>query len=461
MSKLNEKQRELEEAVRTAKTAYAECETATKAGKTADADTHRTTFENAMTAVDVLKADIAQLRKLEGVGDDRKSRTPAPRSGSKAYDDDPGDEDFDEDEDDEITNDPPFEYRAWGQSVVCGPAYRRRSSPDQPIKMKVGSFLPIASKQAARQQLAHIESVRSMPQPQERRAIYASTESEGGYLVPVDIRPGTLDRISLMPLSLLDLVNVSATDSDTIQFIIEDSMTNNAAVVPEWDTVEGDFALKPESDLGFSMETTTVKQIATYVRASRRIMRDAPRLRGVIDNRLPYMLRTALEGQILSGSGVGNNFLGILNTPGTLGRIHQDILNRGLAADTIADTIRRAISDVYVEGFPPDVIVVHPFLGEALELLKDDNKQYLVIFDPVRQTIWRVPVVYSLRMAQDVAIVGNFGIACTLYDRQQTEIRVGEPNDLFLKNAIAILAELAAAFAVEYPKALNIVTDLS
>jgi hypothetical protein len=49
-------------------------------------------------------------------------------------------------------------------------------------------------------------------------------------------------------------------------------------------------------------------------------------------------------------------------------------------------------------------------------------------------------------------------MGATLWDRMQTEIRVGEPTDYFLRNAVAILAELRAAFGVPRPLAFEKIT---
>jgi hypothetical protein len=45
-----------------------------------------------------------------------------------------------------------------------------------------------------------------------------------------------------------------------------------------------------------------------------------------------------------------------------------------------------------------------------------------------------------------------------MWDREQSNIRVGEPGNFFLQNAVAILAELRAAFAVTRPKAFELIT---
>ena len=72
--------------------------------------------------------------------------------------------------------------------------------------------------------------------------------------------------------------------------------------------------------------------------------------------------------------------------------------------------------------------------------------------------LWRVPVAETPAITSGTGLIGNFFLGCTLWDRQSTDIRVGEPNDFFLRNAVAILAELRAAFAVKRALAFSKLT---
>lgn len=426
MSKLKEKQAEFEQAKRDATTFYSDAEAAKKAGDTAKYDSNIASWRKAMDDTRSIKSDIALLTEMEGFDSKGIKRDeapePKPKSGGDHKNSNPDDGD-----------DALFDFRPWGKSVVKSEAFTGRANPEtDPIRMKVGAFAPLVN----------------------RKAIYGAVDAQGGYFVEpqrlplVDRRNPTLDN-----QSLLELLDTQPVGTDSVEFIIDNGVeTNNAAVVPEY--ASGNFGLKPESDFSVGFGTATIKTIATYIRASRQILADAPRLRAMIDNRLTRFVRTTLEAQVVAGDGTGNNFLGLLNTTGTLAREHRDTANRGLADDTIADTLKRAITDLSIEGYEPDVILVHPYVAEELELLKDGNKQYLQIYDEVSQNIWRVPVKANIRIPVGVAIVGNLSVAATLFDRQQVEIRVGEPGDLFLRNAVAILAELRAGFAVTVPKAL-------
>jgi HK97 family phage major capsid protein len=324
-------------------------------------------------------------------------------------------------------------WKRWGDMVTTSEQFKQRGH-SQGVTVKVGAL------------------------PQLRKAVYAGTDASGGVAVNPDYRPEIIDIARQRPRSVIDLVNQSQTTSDAVEYVRMTSRTNNAAIVSEF--TAGNFGLKPESDIAFDLATATVKTIATWIAASRQILMDAPRLRQMIDTELAYMVEVTLENQVLVGDGVGNNFTGIVNTSGIQSRVHATSGRAFDAADTVADSLRRAITDLYLEFYRPDAIVLHPTQGEELELLKDDTGNYLNIYDSATLRIWRVPVVETPAMTSGTALVGQFGFGATLWDRMQTEIRVGEPNDYFLRNAIAVLAELRAAFAVTRPLAFEKITGL-
>lgn len=298
------------------------------------------------------------------------------------------------------------------------------------------------------------------------KAIYNTTDAQGGYAVRADREPEILDIARQRPPSVLDLINVGQTSVDAVEYVLMSARTNNAAPVLEWDAAitpgEGDydnkFGDKPQGDLTIDLKTATVKTIAEWIAASRQILNDAPNLRGMIDNELMYQVEVTLENEILVGSGSGVHFTGIKNWSGIQARTHQSTSARGLATDNMADTIRRAITDVRLEYYEPDGIVLNPAQGETLELEKDDNGNYLKVYDPVLNRIWRVKVVETQAMTTGYCIVGQFKLGAKMWDREQSNIRVGEPGNFFLQNAVAILAELRAAFAVTRPKAFELIT---
>jgi HK97 family phage major capsid protein len=302
-----------------------------------------------------------------------------------------------------------------------------------------------------------------------KKGLYNTADAQGGFAVRADREAEIIDVARQRPFTILDLINVGQTSVDAVEYILFNSRTNNAAVVPEWDSGKtagaGDFSNKfgdkPQGDLTLDLKTAIVKTIAEWIPASRQILSDAPNLRSMIDNELVYQIEYVLENQIVSGNGSGNNFTGILNTSGIQSRVHATSGRDFDADDSIGDSLRRAITDIALEFYEADGIILNPIQSEAMELERGSDGHYVNIYDPVAMRVWRKPVRESQATPDGTAIVGAFKIGTKLWDREQSNIRVGEPGNFFLQNAVAILAELRAAFAVTRPKAIEKVSGLN
>ena len=99
--------------------------------------------------------------------------------------------------------------------------------------------------------------------------------------------------------------------------------------------------------------------------------------------------------------------------------------------------------------------VLHPTDWETLDLTQDAEDRYYFGGPMVMGTprVWGLPVVESEAIAQGVAIVADWRFA-VLWDRMQASISVSNSHsDFFIRNLVAILAELRAAFGVIRPKA--------
>lgn len=325
--------------------------------------------------------------------------------------------------------------KSWGQQITSSEQFKstefKSSDGREFVPMRVGGFLPALGK-----------------------AIIGGTDASGGYAIVNDRQPDILDIARQRPRSVVDLVNQSTTNSDLVEYVLMDTRTNNAAVVSEY--TGGNFGLKPESDLTLDMKTAAVNTIATWVAASRQVLNDAPRLRALIDNELTYMVEVALENKLITD---------ILAWTGIQTRTHASTGSRGgLTTDTIAETLRRAITDIYLEFYQPDGIVLNPADGEKLELLRETSPgvgAFLNIYNSATMTVWRVPVVETAAMTAGTALVGNFRMGVTLWDREDTQVLTGQPNDYFLRNAFALLAELREAHAVTRPKAIEKIASLA
>lgn len=261
-----------------------------------------------------------------------------------------------------------------------------------------------------------------------------------------------------------DLFPVRKTNAAVIEYFRQLGFTtlqaghgvNSASTVPERAAGNSAFGIKPQSSFAFVGEQAPVRTLAHWEAAHRNVLADEPQLRSIIDNELMYGLRLLEDNQILNGDGVGENLLGVLNTP----NIQEYAWSDGAVLpvpDTKADALRRAATLSFLAYYEPSGIVVHPNDWEDIELTKDANGQYLIAVSVAmggEPRVWRMPIVDTPAMEEGTALVGAFGTGAQLYDREEASIRISEQHsDFFVRNAIVILAEQRLALAVKRPEA--------
>lgn len=282
--------------------------------------------------------------------------------------------------------------------------------------------------------------------------VTGGSDTSAGAFVETDIT-GIYEPLGRYPLNLRDLVSVRQTGSDTVEFVRQTVQSNAAAPVPEANVatftgypgqVSGE---KPESSIGFERVTENVKTIATWVPATKRALSDAAQIRGLIDQELREDLAEELENQMLNGNGSGENFTGLAQTANTLSQPFNT---------DIPVTTRKAITNLAVNGKSiPTGWLFNPQDWETVELLKDSAGDY-IYGGPINRgptTLWGVPVAQSFFQPQGTAWLGNWRKA-VLWDREQAGITVSDSHaDFFIRNLVAILAEMRAAFGVIRPSA--------
>lgn len=273
------------------------------------------------------------------------------------------------------------------------------------------------------------------------KALTNDAASAGDMQVPTRDSTNLLPKQRLTIRALLPVVSIS---TGTVEYVQQTSAATGAAMVAEG-------ALKPESDMDFSLLTTPTRVIAHWIKASRQVMEDLPQLRDLIDNEMRYGLALREEAQILLGDGTGQNLAGLVPAATAF----DDPL--GLITPNMIDTIGAAILQNALADYPATGIVVHAADWVRMRLLKDADGKYL-LGDPqtaVEPRLFGLPVVPTKAMAVGDFLVGDFASAATLYDRWQPRVEVGYVNDDFVRNLTTILAEERVALAVKNPEALT------
>ncbi len=285
-----------------------------------------------------------------------------------------------------------------------------------------------------------------------KELVTGSADTSAGAFVRPDYT-GIVEMLGRRALTLLDLIPRGTTTSDTVHFVRQTRQANAAAPTPEANVTEYTGATgevsgeKPEAGIAFEPVTETVKTIAVWIPATKRALSDAGQIRSLIDQELREDLREELEDQVFDGDGVGENFRGIANTSGHLVQAWDtDILTTTRKAKTYLMTTGRV---------RPTGWVMNPADWETIELLKDLQDRFYGggPFSPTDSTLWGVPVAESECVHEGTAWLADWR-RCRIWDREQATISVSDShNDFFIRNMVAILAEMRAAFGVIRPSA--------
>lgn len=300
----------------------------------------------------------------------------------------------------------------------------------------------------------------------QKALLRGGSTTSGGAFVLEDHQPGFLD-ILQAPLNVIDLIQRSQTDSDTIEYVREDTFTNAAAFVAEATGFTASAlasgtgtGLKPESGLAYSTQTATVRTMAHWIPVTNRMLADAPQMRGIIDGRLLFGLQQKLQSQIVSGDGTGENLTGVMNAAG-IGVV-------GKGTDAGIDALYKGRTLVTWTGFGrATAFVLNPTDWQTIRLARESASTTTpgsYLFGPPSgmgaPTLWGIPVVEDPNITAGTGLVGDFNQGATLYDREQGSVRVGTVNDQFIRNIQTILAELRVAFVVWRPSVFAKVTGL-
>jgi HK97 family phage major capsid protein len=291
--------------------------------------------------------------------------------------------------------------------------------------------------------------------------VIGNSVSGAGAFVLNDYQPGYVD-LRQRQRTLLDLIHRVRTSSDTIDWVKEITFTNNAATVAEATATTGTSGTKAESSLNYQRVTQAVETIAHWIPITTRALSDSPQMQDIINGRLLTGLELTLESQVLTGDGNSPNLLGILNST---------ILTQATAStENAMDSLLKAAVKIQVSGLVmPTDIVLYPTNWQTLRLLRENSAtatlgQYLMGPPslPGPMTIFGLPVTLSLGMTSGTGLVGAFTAEThALFDREQAIVRMGYIDQMFVRNMLAMLAELRAAMAVFRPNGFCSITGLT
>jgi HK97 family phage major capsid protein len=202
----------------------------------------------------------------------------------------------------------------------------------------------------------------------------------------------------------------------------------------------------------------TAVTIAAWKKLGRQELADVAGLANIIESRLVYLVSRRIENQIVNGSGVGENLLGILNSTG-IGSVAYS------SSSPVSDLILAGLTQVRLANAEPSAILLNPVTYQAmLEAKATGSGERLDsggAFESPADAIWGVKVIQSPVIGPNQALVADWGRATTLYVREAVNARVSDADqDDFLRNRVTMLAEARVGLALWQPSAI-VVVDLA
>lgn len=286
--------------------------------------------------------------------------------------------------------------------------------------------------------IAEFDGVNMLANTFETAAGWAPAEVRGPQVVPYATRP----------IQVVDLFPQGQTTQSAIVYMEETLFSNSAA-----ETAEG--AEKPEVSLGLTERNEPVRKIAAVLPVTDEQLADVPQARSYIDNRLGFMVRQRLDSQLLVGNGTAPNLSGVLDRSG--------LQTQALGGDTVPDATYKAIVKVQTVAFSePNAAVFHPNDWQTVRLLKTSDGLYIwgPPMDAGPMRIWGLPVLATTAITENTGLVGDFRQA-ELVMRQGVTVQVSDSHsDYFVKNLLAVRAELRAALAIYRPAAFCSITGI-
>lgn len=281
-----------------------------------------------------------------------------------------------------------------------------------------------------------------------QRTTVDNTSGSGGGVIWSDRLEDLIVPIPKRMIRLLDLVTVGSTDTDTIEWVDETTVTDAAA-----ETAYGSNA--PEAAYGYTKASTTVKRITHFVPATKGAISDSGQLQTLLESRLNRGVRFRLENQVFSGDGTGENLSGFAKA--------------GVVTNTVAkgsnsyfDTVHKGITQVRTTYFDePTAIGIHPVDFESVLLEKDANGNYVhgrAASEGTVTTIWGLNPVVSTVFAQGSPWVADFS-QFYLWLREGLSLAMSDSHaSFFIQGLVAILAQMRAGGATVQPLAFCALT---
>jgi HK97 family phage major capsid protein len=265
---------------------------------------------------------------------------------------------------------------------------------------------------------------------------------------PENIRIPRVELDPQRPIAIADRVPFFTTDQAAVVYMEETTFTNNAA-----EAAEG--AAFGEAALVLTERTSTVRKIAVQIPITDEQLEDVSQVGSYVNQRLSYMIRARLDGQIIAGNGTAPNLEGTNNVTG--------INSQAKGSDPTPDAVYKGIRACRATGFAePSAVLVHPNDWQDIRLLRDTNGNY--IWGPpsaaAPEQIWGIPVTVSAAVTENTITLGDYAGYAGLYVRRGVDLQVGYTGSQFVEGEKTVRADMRVALVHFRPEAFAKVTGV-
>ncbi|MBT2566572.1 phage major capsid protein [Arthrobacter sp. ISL-85] len=255
----------------------------------------------------------------------------------------------------------------------------------------------------------------------------------------VDTTPVTLGRPLRTFLQVIPTVERPAAYS----YLAQSVRTENAAVVSSG-------AVKPTSLLSLVKKDGKLSVIATLSEPMDKfVLEDGEALQTWVGAELSQSVLTALEAQVLSGNGTGDNLTGLANTSGI-----QTFTSAAGNTDKLVE-LRKALTKLETAGEVPVEFILNPADWEALTIKRNASGEFDTgsAIDAETRKAWGVPVALSNSLAANSYYLLGEGAAVIGRDKGIVT-EWGTPGDMFTRNQVQARTEGRFNLEVRRPSAV-------
>lgn len=257
--------------------------------------------------------------------------------------------------------------------------------------------------------------------------------------------------LTRQPLRVRDLLTVVPITTDSVRYAVQNVRNNQAKIVAEG-------TAKPYSNYAWTEATANVEVIAHLSKLTLQAIADVPRLVSEVEQEMRYGLSLFEEQELLNGDGTTGHLSGLMHNATAYalpaGADSSLVINQ-------LDRLRMAQLQLQLAYAVPSGQVLNPVDVANIELVRRDPDRGggYIFGNPDSQrstvTLWGVPTVQSPSMAVGNFLMGDFGLAASLYQREGVSALISTENaDDFEKNLATMRVEERLGLAVRRTWAL-------